>query len=431
MGHATGDRGAFGPELGALIADERQRRSFTRPELAARVRQAAEREGVKGCGVDPKTVARWEAGQVPRPPQRRWIAAALGIPIEHLSATAGRLLDREDEATTKRREFTRLATLGMVGAMLPSAVDWERLAALSGDGQPADSRALDDLEAIAASLGRLWKVSPPAALLPAVHAHLGTLGSLAPAGPRSQAIAADVASLAGYLAFQLEDRGRASSYWTLARRLARDVGGETESRALIGASALHSTISDGGVQTPSRTALALLDAAEASAGPRASRLLRAWVLARRAEEHAALGDGHAADGDLAAADACLREPEPCADAIIGPRESSQLAGFQGSCAVLLGRYGEAARVLRASLDTMPAGMVAWRSVVSADLGAALAGMNEVEAAAEALSGALDLAAEAGAPEHERRVLGVRQRHLARYADTPSVRELDERLLSVL
>jgi transcriptional regulator with XRE-family HTH domain len=429
MGNAVGTEGAFGPALGAAIAWLRERRSLTRPELAAKVRQAARDDGEPNCGVDAKTIGRWENGQAPRPPQRRWLAAALGIPVEQLPG-AGKLA-REDKAETERREFARLATLGVVGAMLPGAVDWERIAALGRDTPPVDSRALDELEAIGASLGRLWKISPPAALLPAVHAHLGTLGNLAPAGTRSQALAADVASLAGYLAFQLEERGRASAYWSLARRLARDIGGETESRALIGASALHSTVADGGVLTPSRTALALLDAAEASAGPRASRLLRAWVLARRAEEHAALGDGYAADADLAAAGGCLRDPQPCADCIIGPRESSQLAGFQGSCAVLLGRYEDAAGVLRASLDTMPAGMVAWRSVVSADMGAALAGMNEVDAAADALSVALDLAAEAGAPEHARRVRGVRQRHLSRFADVPAVRHLDERLISVL
>lgn len=78
---------------------------------------------------------------------------------------------------------------------------------------------------------------------------------------------------------------------------------------------------------------------------------------------------------------------------------------------------------------MPPEMVAWRSVISADLGAALGGMGEVEGAVDALSRALDLAAEAGAPEHERRVRGIRRRQLDRWADAPAVRQLDERLMA--
>jgi transcriptional regulator with XRE-family HTH domain len=410
--------------LGAFIRRERERRGLTRKELAAMVRRTD-----RTLGTSERTIARWELrGAEPLPAALRALAAVFELPVERLVTLAAGKLDREGE-DTRRREFTKLAALGALGALLPDAVDLERIVA--GSARSLDLRTLEELETITVSYGRLWKVSPPGALLPAVHAQLGVLGRLLPAGRQLHAMASDVATLAGYLAFEAEDRGRASAYWGLARRLASDVGGETECRALIAASVLHSTVSDGGAPAPSGAALALLDAAEARTGRRASRLLRGWRLARRAEEHAAMGHGHAADADMAAADASLREPDACCDAIIGPRDASQLDGFRGSVAVLLGRYSEAASVLRRSLDTMPDGMVAWRSVVSADMGAALAGMGEAEGAAAALSSALDLAAEAGAPEHARRVRGVRQRHLARYSDVAAVRQLDERLFAAL
>jgi transcriptional regulator with XRE-family HTH domain len=415
--------------IGAIIAEYRQRRSLTRAELAALVRQAAARDGERDCRVDGKTVLRWENGQPPRPAYLRWLAAALDLPVEQLSR-AGKIDVQEDETETQRREFARLTAWGVIGAMMPVGVDWDRIAALGGK-RPVDDRGLDDLEAISAAYGRLWRTAPPGTLLSAVHAHLGTLGRLAPVGGRAVGMAADVATLAGYMAEQTEDRGRAIGYWTLARQLASDVGGETEARVLIATSGLQSVTRVSGAQTPSRASLALLDAAHASIGPDGSRLLLAWLTARRAEEHAALGDERLADADLSAAEGYLHEPGPQQWSTFGPGSVPELDNFRGNCTALLGRYEDAARVLRASLDTMPADLVAWRAVVSADLGAALAGMGEVEEAVRLLLAALDLTIEAGTPVHVRRIRGVRQRHLSRFADVTAVRHLDERLATIL
>jgi transcriptional regulator with XRE-family HTH domain len=349
-----------------------------------------------------------------------------GVSQARTTAAAASKLSHQEAEEAKRRDLLAGA-VGLAGMVM---VDWERIVAATVAPLVEDS-ALDSLETITDSYARLWKTAPPRALLRGLHAHLGTLTTLLPAaqGHRLQALTADTAVLAGYLAFQAEDRGQATGYWDMAQQLSAEIGGETQARALIAASAVHSTVAYGGVLTPSRTPLDLLEAAEARAGAGTSRLVRAWALARRAEERAALGDAGGADRDLEAADGCLQEQTTCAETIVGPRNSGQLDGFRGSCDVLLGRYGEAIASLRRSLDGMPASMVAWRSVVHADLGAALAGLGEVEEACTVLSAALRLATVAGAPEHVHRVHGVRHR-LHVHAAEPSVRRLDEELLAV-
>jgi transcriptional regulator with XRE-family HTH domain len=350
-----------------------------------------------------------------------WLLADLfDVPDGSGSARHAGTLDGEEEIT-RRRTFNRLAFLSMLGAAA-GMIDLDRLASFDVE-RPVDGAIVDDLSLVTDSYARQWKVLPPGRLLPGVHDHLRLLGGLRTREEqRLRALTADTAVLAGYLAFQLEDRGRAAAYWTIGRERSRDIGGETRARVLVALSALRSQLAHGRAGA-SAASVALLDGAQHSAGPRASRLLRAWAFARRAEERAALGDGPAADHDIEAADACLNEPQPCSDAIVGPRDGSQLDGFTGHCALLLGRV-EAAGILRRSLDSMPTEMVAWRSVVHCDLAAALADRAEVEAACVSLSKAFSLAAEVGAAEHVQRIHGIRRR-LDRYADASAVRQLDE------
>src|ERR1700716_783679 len=72
--------------LGALIEGERQRRSWTRRELASRVCRAGRVEGVALTTTE-KAVERWERrGAVPLPAVLRALAAALERPVEDLTA---------------------------------------------------------------------------------------------------------------------------------------------------------------------------------------------------------------------------------------------------------------------------------------------------------------------------------------------------------
>jgi tetratricopeptide (TPR) repeat protein/transcriptional regulator with XRE-family HTH domain len=67
--------------LGRLILREKRRQSFSYSELAARIRRAAAAEG-SHSGATQQLVRRWILGQRPRPDHLRWLAIALGLPLD-------------------------------------------------------------------------------------------------------------------------------------------------------------------------------------------------------------------------------------------------------------------------------------------------------------------------------------------------------------
>src|ERR1041385_5045451 len=227
--------------LGGYITSERQRRSWTRKRLAAELRRVGD-----GATTGVQTIKGWELyGIRPTADAMHWLARVFDVPVGRLVSLADGKLEPQEDEEARRRTFARAAALTLAGTVLPGGLDLERLLALSA-GRRVDAPTLDDLEAVTAAYGRQWKVLPSATLLPAVHAHLQTLSRLSVPGSRLRAMMADVAVLAGSLASQAdrEDRTRAVAYWNLARQLARDVGGETEARALVAASVPHFAIAD-------------------------------------------------------------------------------------------------------------------------------------------------------------------------------------------
>jgi transcriptional regulator with XRE-family HTH domain len=70
--------------LACLIRRERTSRAWSMERLAMAVNEAAARERTHR-GSNRQTVCNWERGQVPHPDTLRWIAAALGVPVERLA----------------------------------------------------------------------------------------------------------------------------------------------------------------------------------------------------------------------------------------------------------------------------------------------------------------------------------------------------------
>ncbi|HZV48627.1 MAG TPA: hypothetical protein VFD49_02525 [Candidatus Dormibacteraeota bacterium] len=249
-------------------------------------------------------------------------------------------------------------------------------------------------------------------------------------------VAGKAAMLDGWLAFLVDDRRTARSRWGFADDLAREIGDERlRAHVLIARSSLVSSLSHGGRGGESWLTIALLDEAERAAGADAQH--RTWLLARRAEEHAAThhGVGRAraelsCKRDLAAAERSLATNHSETRCLPGPRSALDLAGFRGNCTLMLGRDREAVEVLsRAAGDAAP-DRATLRAVLLNDLGAALARLAEVEAACAAFMESLDLADETGATVHAQRVAGA-ARHLERRRSSPVVAALDERLRHLL
>jgi transcriptional regulator with XRE-family HTH domain len=120
------DQDRFGTSPGRLapfIREERARRSLSRRDLAEMVCGAARVEGERNARVSETTVKRWEQGQVPSQSHMRWLASALGRPVERLVALA-----RQSPAG------------GPVPAPLDAAVDEERLVFVREHPHEIDAR---------------------------------------------------------------------------------------------------------------------------------------------------------------------------------------------------------------------------------------------------------------------------------------------------
>src|SRR6266699_3943349 len=210
MGHPPSNGRPFpvGP-LGEFIARERERRSLTRAQVAALLRAAARAEGVRDCRVNDRAIERWEKGEsIPRPDNLRWLARALGVPVERFTALAkqGKVPVQQEDNDTERRAFLGAMATASIGVLDPGLV-----AAALGAPSQADSRLLDDLEALTNEYGRMYWNMRPAVLWPTFYAHVAVTRRIHETAepslqPRAATIASQSASLLGMLAHRLDRR---------------------------------------------------------------------------------------------------------------------------------------------------------------------------------------------------------------------------------
>lgn len=335
-----------------------------------------------------------------------------------------------------RRQFLMLSGVSFLDLVaMPTLPDLGRFdTALSGASR-VDERLLEDLRAIARTYARQWGTVSPQVLLPCVQRHLALLQQLmktvqpAPIQRQLGSISAETAVLAGWLSRIANNTGDAHGYYALARRLASEAeDGVGRGFALAALSSLHSPVPHGGQGGDPRLARAMLEEAETLAGGDAPPRMQSWLYARQAEEHAAAGDGDSAERDLERAQRAVGQVKDDEDGLLSCVDTAWLAGFRGSCAVLLGRSTEAAAILEETaraelaLDTQ-------RSAVMTDLARAYVQQDEIERACALLGDSLKLAAGAGFHEQVQRVRGVR-RQLDSRRDTRPVKALDEQLLQI-
>jgi tetratricopeptide (TPR) repeat protein len=261
----------------------------------------------------------------------------------------------------------------------------------------------------------------------------GALRASHPANVRSRllSLTGETALMTGRASWLLENRGDARSCWSLALDMARDAGDQPLfASALAMQRMLHSTIPNRGRFGDTRRALAILDEAEAQLGPASSPYIRVFVLASRAEDHAAIGDAGAAYRDLDRAESALEKATARDDGYFTQWDGARIAGYRGSCELALHRSDAAVPVLESALARTSDSLLGQRCAVITDLAAAYAQQREVERSCVLLTESLDTAERTGLSELTQRVFGARQ-HLGPWRDAAPVRQLDERLLTVV
>jgi tetratricopeptide (TPR) repeat protein len=190
-------------------------------------------------------------------------------------------------------------------------------------------------------------------------------------------------------------------------------------------SSLYSGVPRGGVGGDTQQALAALQGAGSLVSRRATPLVRTWLHARRAEEHAAAGDARASDRDLALAYEAFNEADHPDDDLLGWSEA-RLAGYEGNCALSLGRWRDAVSILERALANTAARATSNRAAVLGDLAAASARQGEVDRACALLAEHIDTVRSGHLPVRRQRVMSVR-RHLEPWRSDTAVRRLDELL----
>jgi tetratricopeptide (TPR) repeat protein len=235
-------------------------------------------------------------------------------------------------------------------------------------------------------------------------------------------VAGHLAGLAGNLAFDLHEQAKALAYFEVAVQAADDA--ETPDLAAW-ALATRSIV-------PAYTgdpagALRLLREAQDRAAGHVSPSRRAWLAAMEARAHAGLGDVQSSLSALGRAEAAIERAEPDG----GPFGTDffdlpRLAGFRGTCHLLLGQPQAARAALADVLALRSPADVKGRSLARLDLAQAHAQAGDLDAACAAVAEALTIRDEYRVDPIQRRAREVRAA-LDPWRDERPVRELDEQV----
>lgn len=402
-----------------------------------------------GAGV--RTVADWEAAGssiTPSSVMQQALDTALeratpeararfGILVPNLRAGTARAHGEEDSAD--RREFGGLVVTSLAAALGGSDVT-ERIATPIGRTDRVDTSLVAAAEHIADALTGLHRSSQPAVLIGPVAKHADAVLELLDR-PMSEtdrqrlAVAAvESHTQAAMLAFAGGNRTIARRYFAVARSVADESDDHRLIAQTLGASSvLYSPIPQGGQGGDSRRAVTLLsgavDHARSSDAP-----TRGWVHRWLALELAATGDEGGFRTHIEQAERAQPGPAPQRPGYFARSggfeqgEDTERAASIGLGLALLGHADEAAETLSASL--IP-GCPRRTVIVLADTAIARMLQGEPKEACDSLSHALDIALEVGYPKGVERIVGVRARMPASWADLPCVRDLDERLRLVI
>lgn len=341
-----------------------------------------------------------------------------------------------EEDSVKRRVVVMLGGLLAAEPVLPAA-DPERLAWARANPSRIGLELLRDLRATTMAYAAELASSPTVSIAEPVRAHLNDLvGLLEGSQPetierRLRQITGEAAVLAGWTAFQREDRETAQADYALAQDLARQTGDQQLlAEAYIPMSDLYSTRYDAGSrQTDPTKALRLLQAAaDSPGGARLAAPMRGWAAGCRAAERAFRGEVAECQRELARAEDVLAEIRPGEEnGFLAYWERTRVDGYVGLCNLLLGQGDAAEQALTRSLDTADPSLVRHRLGVTVDLGIARVLQGEIEAACATLDEACVHAERGKFPIVLRRIRNVHARQLARWHDLPAVRSLDEHL----
>ncbi|MGH3613633.1 MAG: hypothetical protein ACRDRK_13790 [Pseudonocardia sp.] len=381
--------------------------------LAAALNSAAVELGLRGVGIGPRQVRRWESADPPwpQPHHQQLLQHVLGLRMDELGFVAP-WVQGEERSDPHRRSGPRHSSL-------------------AGHQRPAHpaSVASDFVSVTVAHRRMYWSVDP-ARLLASVSEQVG-LGALllretdGAARERVAAAVAESALLAGRIEFfDLQRPDDAAGSFVRALQFA----GEADDQLLGAAILAHAAFVPGWAGDRDGATERLTAARAYARRGSAPALNRAWIDAVDAECAVRCGDPNTALSLISRAEAELAvddAPQPVPD-WLNWFNSVRLAAFKGNTELAAGHLKRARTTLTAVLDTLPSSDVKQRSVVLGDLAAVAVAAGDVEEACRAAGAALDELSRTWYATGMDRIRDVR-RSLRGWQEQSCVRELDDRL----
>ena len=412
---------------------------------------AARQEGTH-CGTTRQAILGYERGRIPHPDGLRWLAAAVGLPLEEVTAAAQQQHRRRLElrflaSTTlvapsaqpqcgtleedvERREllllFRRAATAGLLASTLQP---------LRGIASPAPIGA-DTLEAamtISKSYRRLWPTTPADDLRDLVLGHLRLISRLLASATSETdraslaAAASDTSLVAAHVAEDSWDLAAAQQHYLKAQAYAEQSEDPMLQAYVAGCMSYWATMRGSGTE-----AVKAIQRAKRLLPPSAPPAARASIAIREATAHAVARDEPAMSSALLRAEEAFDEQGMSDPAgwVWGRLKGEKISRFRGFAAVSLKRPEMAVPALKEGLDSLGPAPTKTRQYAMSKLAEAYVQTGDVEQACDLGAQALGMAVQLG---DTLGVMAVRQVRvqLTPMQAAPAVRAFDERALSSL
>jgi len=434
----------------ARLRRQRRQRGWSLQRVAEELQKLCELEG-RRVGVTASMVGKWERGfKRPSPFYQEKLCALYGLSAEQLGlvddaeqALPAWSVDRDTLAETleswrhdvERRAFLRhITSVAGVAALAPAldtagAEPHERLARALDRPSRVDHATMEHLETVINECRRLDDRIGSRDLQGPVTGHLQLITSLlqgsqpGPVHRRLCTAAAQVAQLAGWLAFDMNDHKAAKRYYEVALRAAQEAGDRALAAYVLGCMSVVATYSK-----DAHAGLQLAHEAQRRGRGSVTATTLAWLCRVEALALATLGEAAPCGSALDRAEAAIDEASPASDPPwIYHFNRSQLAGQKGACYVRLHQPHDARAALGEALTTLSTEFVRDRSLHLTHLASAYAQQGEIEEACRLAGDSLTNAMYTGSARELRRIHEFR-RDLDPWNGTAAVKELDAQLL---
>ena len=418
------------PTWALWLQQQRRERDWSWRRLARELRQRADKRGWRLPSDEDliRMMRRWERGEHKPGERYRELLAEVydGSGPEDLQPES--ILD-----DMQRRPF--LQGLGaFIGLAAASAFiePWERLSRALRHPSRVDRATVTSLESLTVMLESRESQESPRALLGPVEGHLGNVATLLagspPFRPQLCSIAGETAALAGWLAFDIEDRPAAAGYFRVGIDAAKEADDRALGAYLVGSSCVQPAYRERPYARLRRLEGRTFGFARSDASPST----RAWLATLEAEAHALAGDTSKCLRVFDDAEAAMSRAGS-EDESRRPRvaffDPDRLAGERGVALARLGQSDAAQEVLGPSLASLDPSVVKTRPRLLAALATAHVQQGDVDRACELGAEALGIAAQQEVQTNLRDVRKLRL-DLEPWRDSQAVKDFDEQLRAV-